>query len=361
MSVQKLFEPLSLTRGPGWKNRLALAPLTNQQSHADGRLSEEEFRWLTMRAQGGFALTMTCASHVQKVGQGFPGQLGSFGDEHLEGLTRLASAIRAAGSVSAVQLHHAGFRAPKDLVGEPVGPSDDAESGARGLSVAEVEQLRDDFIAGALRAQQAGFDGVEVHGAHGYVLCSFLSPTLNRRDDIYGGSLENRARLLIEVVDGIRAACRPDFQVGVRLSPERYGMELAEVRDVAQQIFDGGKIDYLDMSLWDVRKAPNDEAFAGQSLTSVFTGLDRGSARLGVAGKIGSAETAAWCLEAGADFATIGRAAILAHDFPRRVAADPTYNQPDPPIAPAHLSAEGVGPAFMDYLRSWPGFVGEAA
>ena len=92
--MSDLFAPMTLAHGPAMKNRFMLAPLTNQQSHADGRLSDEEFHWLTMRAKGGFGLTMTCAAHVQAVGQGFAGQLGVFGDQHLEGLTRLASAIK---------------------------------------------------------------------------------------------------------------------------------------------------------------------------------------------------------------------------------------------------------------------------
>ena len=108
-----LFEPLSFTRGPDMKNRFMLAPLTNTQSHVDGRLSDEEFHWLTMRAKGGFGLTMTCAAHVQAVGQGFPGPLGIFSDDHLEGFTRLASAIKAQESIAVVQLHHAGMRPPE--------------------------------------------------------------------------------------------------------------------------------------------------------------------------------------------------------------------------------------------------------
>ena len=102
MSSSKMFEPLPLARGPAMKNRFMLAPMTNCQSHADGRLSDEEFHWLTMRAAGGFALTMTCAAHVQANGQGFPGQLGIFGDQHIEGLTRLATAIKAKGSIASV-------------------------------------------------------------------------------------------------------------------------------------------------------------------------------------------------------------------------------------------------------------------
>src|SRR5580704_8935962 len=174
ISMTGLFEPLTFARGPAMKNRFMLAPLTNLQSHPDGTLSDEEFHWLTMRAKGGFGLTMTCASYVQRRGQGFPGQLGIFSDEHLPGLTRLAAAIRAEGSVAIAQLHHAGMRSPKDLIGEtPLCPSDNAETGARALAPREVEQLTEDFIAAAVRSERAGFDGAELHGAHGYVLCQF--------------------------------------------------------------------------------------------------------------------------------------------------------------------------------------------
>jgi len=149
-ALPDLFEPLTLAHGPALKNRFALAPLTNLQSHPDGTLSDDEFTWLTYRAKGGFALTMTCAAHVQRIGQGFPGQLGVFGDEHLPGLTRLAATIKSFDSVAVAQLHHAGMRSPKDLIGEaPVCPSDNAEFGARALTLMEVEALRDDFIAAA--------------------------------------------------------------------------------------------------------------------------------------------------------------------------------------------------------------------
>ncbi|ABS64301.1 NADH:flavin oxidoreductase/NADH oxidase [Parvibaculum lavamentivorans DS-1] len=361
LTTEKLAEPLSLAHGPAMKNRFMLAPLTNTQSHPDGRLSDDEFRWLTMRAEGGFGLTMTCAAHVQAGGQGFPGQLGIWDDRHLEGLTRLAAAIKAQDSVSSVQLHHAGIRSPKDLVGDVVGPSDDKDTGGRALTTAEVEKLRDDFIAAAKRAEKAGFDGVEVHGAHGYILAQFLSPEFNRRDDIYGGSLENRARLVFEIVNGIRAACRPDFQLGIRLSPERFGLKLAEIRDVAAELLSDAKIDYLDMSLWDVKKEPVEEEFHGRSLMSLFTDLPRGPVRLGAAGKIMTAQDAAEVIEAGCDFAIIGRAAILRHDFPRRALADPAYVSPPLPVTEQHLRDEGLGSAFVTYMRGWKGFVAEEA
>ncbi len=357
--MTRLLDRLEFRHGPAMANRFMLAPLTNTQSHPDGRLSDDEYRWLTMRAEGGFGLTMTCAAHVQAGGQGFPGQLGIYSDAHLEGLTRLAAGIRRAGSLAAVQLHHAGLRSPKALVGTPVAPSADAETGARELTLAEIGQLVEDFVAAAVRAERAGFDGVELHGAHGYVLCSFLSPETNRRTDAYGGPLANRARILFEIVAGIRARCRGDFQVGVRLSPERFGLRTPEVAEVAQRLMREADIDYIDMSLWDVFKAPMDESLQGRSLWSIFDSLERGAVRLGVAGKIMSAADAARCLEAGADFVTIGRAAILRHDFPRRAAADPAYVSPDLPVPAGHLAAEGLGPAFVDYMRSWKGFVAD--
>ncbi|WP_397394977.1 NADH:flavin oxidoreductase [Phenylobacterium sp.] len=353
-----LFAPMSFIRGPAMKNRLMLAPLTNLQSHPDGTLSHDEHRWLTLRAQGGFGLTMTAAAHVQRIGQGFPGQVGIFSDIHIPGLARLAEDIRKAGSLAVVQLHHAGMRSPAGLIGEaPVCPSEDTDTGSRALTLDEVHSLRDDFIAAAVRADKAGFDGVEIHGAHGYILCQFLSAETNRRTDAYGGSPENRARLILEILDGVRAACRPDFNLGLRLSPERFGLSLMEVRDLAGRLFSEAKIDYLDMSLWDCFKEPVEEAHRGRTLMSYFTDLPRGDVRLGVAGKIMSAADARAMLDAGADFVLLGRAAILHHDWPQKARANPDFRPVSLPVTRAHLEAEGLGPAFVTYMATWAGFV----
>jgi len=358
VSVASLFQPLSFARGPEMKNRLMLAPLTNLQSHPDGRLSDDEFRWLTMRAQGGFGATMTCAAHVQEVGLGFPGQLGAWSDDHLEGLTRLAAGIKAAGSLALVQLHHAGMRAfVAGISGPPVCPSDDAETGARALTGAEVEQLVEAFVTAAERAEKAGFDGVEIHGAHGYILCQFLSSDINHRDDRWGGSLENRARIIREIIAGIRARCGADFNLGLRLSPERFGMQLGEIRQLAGELMAEGGLDYLDMSLWDCRKRPEDEAFKDRDLTGWFTDLPRGKTRLGVAGKIMTPAQAASLIADGVDFVLLGRAAILHHDWPLKVAADAGFTPVPLPVTRQHLADEGLGEAFLNYMSTWKGFV----
>ncbi len=352
------FDAVTFTRGPAMSNRLMLAPLTNQQSHADGTLSDEEHHWLTLRAQGGFGLTMTCAAHVQAVGQGFAGQLGIFGDQHLAGLTRLATDLVATGTVAYVQLHHAGNRAPAALVGtDPVCPSDDPDTGARALTTAETEQVVADFVAAAGRAQRAGFHGVELHGAHGYLICQFLSADLNRRTDRYGGSLDNRSRLLFEIVDGIRAECGDDLAVAVRLSPERFGMQIDEVCEVYGRLVDCGKVDLIDMSLWDVDRRAGDDAHHDRTLTEVFSELPRGTVRLGVAGKIHDPSDVQRVLDHDVDVAVLGRVAILHHDYPRHL-GEPGFVPRRPPVDRGVLAAEGLSPAFIEYMAgNFTGFV----
>ena len=355
-----LNQPLQFKSGHSMKNRFMLAPLTNSQSHADGRLSEEEFHWLTMRAKGQFGLTMTCAAHVQEIGQGFPGQLGIFGEQHLAGHERLAQAIKAEGSIAVLQLHHAGMRAPADLIGEaPVCASAHAETGARAMTIEEVRQLRDDFIASAVRSQQAGYDGVEIHGAHGYVVCQILSSETNQREDEYGGSLANRQRLLIEIAAGIRSQCGSDFLLGVRLSPERFGMQLQEALDTCQLLIDQDLTDFLDISLWDSFKLPVEEDCQHQSLLAHFAQLDLQDVKLTVAGKIRTAQECASVMAADVDFVTIGRAAILHHDFPLKVLEDPAFEPVPTPVSREHLQAEGLSPVFINYMNSWKGFVAQ--
>ena len=358
--MTQLFEPLSFARGPVMKNRFMLAPLTNLQSHENGVLSDEEFRWLTMRAEGGFGMIMTCAAHVQAIGQGFPGQLGVFSDEHLEELKRLAAAIKSHKSIAIAQLHHAGMRSPAELIGEaPVCPSDHAKTGARALTTKEVEQLIKDFVDAAVRCEKAGFDGVEIHGAHGYIIGQFLSADINHRNDKYGGTLENRSRMLFKIIDGVRDNCGEDFILGLRLSPERFGMQLGEVITLAQRLMDEATIDFLDMSLWDVFKEPEEEEFKGQSLMSFFTELDRGQVKLGVAGKISTPQEAKQVLAHGIDWVILGRAGILHHDFPKRCKSDPAFTSSTLPVTRKYLGKEGLSDKFVDYMAGWSGFVAE--
>jgi len=360
MDNDDVFRPVEFPHGPSMPNRLMLAPLTNQQSHADGTLSDDEHRWLTMRALGGFGMTMTCAASVQAIGVGFAGQLGVHDDVHIPGLTRLACDIKMAGSLAIVQLHHAGNRSPREIIGtDPVCPSDDPETGARAMSNDEVYEMIGAFVAAARRAQSAGFGGVELHGAHGYLLCQFLSSELNRRADEFGGPLDNRARPLFSIIDGVRRECGNDFHVAVRLSPERFGMRLDEIREVYRRLVAEGQVDMIDMSLWDCAKNAAEEAHAGRRLIDIFAEIERGPVRLAVAGKLYSAAAVRSALESGADIAVVGRAAITNHDFPRRMRDDANFAMRSLPVAAQTLRDEGLSDTFVGYMRNWKGFVAD--
>ena len=357
--MTSLFDSVSFAHGPAMQNRFMLAPLTNTQSNEDGTVSAEERHWLTMRAEGGFGLTMTAASHVQKAGQGFPGQMGIFGDGHVPSQKETSHAIKQHHSLAIIQLHHAGNRSPQELVGTPVCPSDDPRKGARALTNDEVHALIEDFVAAAVRAEKAGYDGAEIHGAHGYIVAQFLSPEINQRTDEFGGSLENRSRVLFRIIEGIRERTGKDFNLSVRLSPERFGMRTAEIVEVYERLVDGAKVDFIDMSLWDSTKMCDDEGFTDRHLIDVFANIERGGVRLAVAGKLYSAADCRFVLDHGADMVVIGRGAILHHDFPRLCAQDQDFKVRDLPASRSVLQAEGLSDRFIDYMGNWPGFVGD--
>jgi 2,4-dienoyl-CoA reductase-like NADH-dependent reductase (Old Yellow Enzyme family) len=223
-----------------------------------------------------------------------------------------------------------------------------------------VEQLIADFITAAVRAERAGFHGVELHGAHGYLLAQFLDGENNQRTDQFGGSFANRCRVLLTIIDGVRARTGPGFQLGLRLSPERFGITMPESLTLATQVLAEGKLDYLDMSLWDCFKPPQDPAYADRPLIDHFAALPRGATRLGVAGKIMDAATAQRCLAHGADFVLIGRGAMLNHDFAALALADPAFRCVERPVTRAWLEKEGLGPAFIGYVAStWKNFVSD--
>jgi 2,4-dienoyl-CoA reductase-like NADH-dependent reductase (Old Yellow Enzyme family) len=342
-------DPLDFSHGPAWRNRLALAPLTNRQSHPDGVLSDDEIAWLTARADGGFGLVMTAAAYVAPAGHVWRGQLGVASDEHLPELRRLAKNLRAAGAVSSVQLHHGGRRAEREITGMAAQcPWDDPDHDAVAMTGDDIEATVGDFVAAAVRAERAGFDGVELHGAHGYLLGQFMDSTRNHRTDAYGGSLDNRFRIVQDVMEGVRAATSGDFQLGLRLSPEGFGIPLQDGREYARRALETGLLDYLELSLWDVFMRPRK---GGDGLLiDHFVDLPRGSTRLGVAGKVLSTVDAQWCLDKGADFVSVGKGAIVHHDFAARALADAAFTARPLPVSVEVLQQESVGPAFIEYL-----------
>jgi 2,4-dienoyl-CoA reductase-like NADH-dependent reductase (Old Yellow Enzyme family) len=354
--MTSLFDSLQFPSKLTARNRVVLAPLTNLQSHADGSLSDEELTWLVRRARGGFGVIMTCAAHVSADGQGWAGELGVFDDRLLPGLTRLASALHGQGSCNFVQIFHGGVRADAKVSGLPT-LSASAFEGARAATEHDIARLIADFGNAAQRVEKAGFDGVEIHGAHGYLLTQFLSNTQNQRTDQWGGSLENRARLLLSVFDRVRQQTSTRFTVGVRLSPEDFGnakgLDLDESLQVARWLAERGA-DFLHLSLWDAQRntSKRPEAHA----LELFRAAAGPKVVLLAAGKIWTRSEAEHLLGLGADAVALGRSAILNPEWPM-AAAVAGFEPRRPPVTIEQLRELDLGPRFAEYLRRWQGFV----
>jgi 2,4-dienoyl-CoA reductase-like NADH-dependent reductase (Old Yellow Enzyme family) len=355
-----LLSPLRFRNGRTAPNRLWVAPMTNKSSHADGTLSDDELGFLAARARGGFGTIETCASHVSPEGQGWEGELGMFDDAHLAGWRRLAEAVHEGGSLLIGQAFHGGaraLRAPGRAEPWSCSASMPDEPVVREASPDLIERTIRAFADAARRLESAGVDGVELHGAHGYLLCQFLSSVLNRRADEWGGSLENRARLIRRTLRASRAAVGPGFILGVRLSPESApgvpGLDLDESIRVAQWLCEDGA-DFIHISLWHAER--NTAKRPDEHPTRLFREALPAEVTLVSAGGIWTAEEAAAQLDLGADAVALGRAAIANPDWPRRV-AESGHAPARPPLTADELRARALGPAFLDYMRRWEGFV----
>lgn len=351
------FSPLTFRRGRGMPNRFMLAPLTNKLSAPDGTVQDGDVALLERRARGGFGGIVTGESGVEERGRGFATEIGTHDDAHIPGLTRLASVIKSAGALATVQLNHAGMRG--FLAHDRVSASDDAATGARALRDDEIPGHIESWARAAARCEAAGFDGVQLHAAHGYLVAQFLSPTLNRRVDDWGGSPEKRARLLFEIIEAVRAATGPDFQLSVRLSPERYGQDIFEITAVVERLIDERRVDAIDMSLWDAGKHPDDERVERVAIMRHFLRIPRGDVRMGVAGRIRTGAAVRAACEEGADYLAIGKAGILYPDFPQMVRAEPDIVPGWLPVTGDYLRRQAVGEAFIEYLTTWRGFIAD--
>ena len=199
-----------------------------------------------------------------------------------------------------------------------------------------------------------------MHGAHGYILCEFLSPETNRRDDRYGGSLENRARIVFDIIDGVRARTRPDFQLGLRLSPERFGLVFAEQRRWPSRMLTCGDLDYLDMSLWDCFKPPVGRRVRRPAADRlVRRAAARATTRLGAAGKLMSGDDCAACSTPAPTSPSSAAPPCCTTTIRKLFAADPDFQPIALPVTRAYLRAEGLSPTFIEYMNNWKGFVAQ--
>jgi 2,4-dienoyl-CoA reductase-like NADH-dependent reductase (Old Yellow Enzyme family) len=364
-AAHRLEEPLAFRNGVRARNRAWLAPMTNQQSHADGSLSDAEHDWLAMRSRAGFGVVETCAAHVAKDGQGWPGELGIFDDSLMPGLKRLAHTLNGDGALSIAQIFHGGVRAPSSLTGaRPWSASEFTDPAPsfevpRAATEEDITTVIDRFRAAAVRACEAGYTGVELHGAHGYLLCQFLSRTMNVRTDGWGGSLENRARLIREATRAVRKAMPDRFLVGVRLSPEDMGnakgLDLDESVTVAKWLCEDG-IDFLHLSLWDAKK--NTRKRPEEHAVPLFRAVVPQDVVLVGAGSVWTHADAAALFDKGVDAVAVARSAI-ANPTWAIDAANPSWEPRRPPLTIAELKERGLSEPFANYMRNWKGFVAD--
>jgi len=262
-----LFRPLRI-RGVTLRNRLAVSPMCQYSCEAgDGLATEWHHHHLATRAVGGAGLVFTEAAAVTPEGRIAPQDLGVWSDAHGAALKPIAAFVRAQGAAAGIQLAHAGRKAstvrpwegPRALADDeggwvPLAPSavpfSDASRAPKAMSAAEIAATVRAFAGAAERAHRAEFDVIEVHAAHGYLIHEFLSPLANHRTDHYGGSFENRARLLLEIVDAIRAVWPERKPLFVRLSATDWvpgGWDLHESVRVSAELARHG-VDLIDCS-----------------------------------------------------------------------------------------------------------------
>ena len=215
-----LFEKIHFSAATA-RNRIVMAPVVTNFATSDNEVTEKQITYYAERARGGVGTLIVEASAVQSGARAFERQVGIYADRQVRGLTRLARAIREEGAVALIQLHHAGPKVNTEIGLESVSVSPVAiREGVppRPLSTEELVQARRDFVDAAHRARDAGFEGIELHAAHFYLLSSSISPFTNNRQDVYGGSLDNRARLTREIIENIKSEIGSDFAVWVRIN-----------------------------------------------------------------------------------------------------------------------------------------------
>ena len=230
------------------KNRFVLPPMVCFSFGGDdGFVAEENLGHYDKLSKGGSGLIIVEATCVNKKGRLSKDQFGIWDDKYIDGLSKIVDICHKNDSKVFIQLHHAGLRTSKSINEDTISSSDydNGKVRARALTKGEIHSIQEDFINAAIRAEKAGFDGIELHGAHSYLLTQFFSSKVNKRSDEYGGSLENRMRIATELMEKIKKKVSPAFLVGMRMGCNEN--DLATSIEMAKAFEDMG-VDYLHVS-----------------------------------------------------------------------------------------------------------------
>jgi 2,4-dienoyl-CoA reductase-like NADH-dependent reductase (Old Yellow Enzyme family) len=355
--MNNLFSPLRLNAKFEVKNRLAVAPMTTTQSNEDGKISPEESAWLERLAKDGYGLIISCAAAISRNSVAFPNQLSLESDKLLTPLKDLSTNLKKYDSINLIQLCHAGSRA---IIAPPVSASSYTMPQIPGfvppkeLSIHEITTIISDFASACERVSKAGFDGIEFHGANGYLFTQFTSKMTNLRNDCYGGSLENRARFSREVVQACRKAVPKDFIIGFRMSFENAGFETGLDIDENIQIVnwlseDGINYVHTSQIYYDSKSVKYPDKVALQYIKSK---INKTLPLIGVGG-VTSLNSAKKAMDYGADIVAIGRAAIGNRDLPTIFSEGKELRYQNP-FSELHLKELGISQDFISYLRKIP-------
>ncbi|MBA1336154.1 MAG: 2,4-dienoyl-CoA reductase [NADPH] [Firmicutes bacterium] len=240
MYNKKMLSPISIGKVE-IKNRLVSSPTTANYASPDGIVTEQLLKFYDQKAASGVGLVIVEGSYISQEGKGYVYQIGIDRDETIAGLSSLADTIKKHGCKVFMQIQHCGRRSKIKLTGlQPIGasavPYNSEADVPREMTNDEIEETIKKFAEAAKRAQSAGFDGIDIHSAHGYLPANFLSPLSNFRTDKWGGSIENRSRFLVEVVKAIKSAVGKDFPVTIKISVDEYQMNGLTLNDSAQLV-----------------------------------------------------------------------------------------------------------------------------
>jgi len=325
-SFQSMFKPFVFANGVRLSNRIVMAPMTHSSSNADGTVSEAELRYYARRA-GNAGMVITGSAAVAPNG-GFPGSAAADRDELIPGLSALAAAIQGKGAKAVLQIAHGGRKCPPfipDIVSASPVPEREGAVVPRELAEEEIRAIVRAFGEATRRAIQAGFDGVEIHGANGFLIQQFFSPHANRRNDKWGGSLENRMAFPLDVIREVKrvAALHADkpFVIGYRLTPEETltpGITLADTLELVEAIA-AERLDYLHVSQNDFWSVPNGES-GGRTYVEIIQERAGGQIPVIGAGSIRAAEEAVRALQSGIPLIALGRELVMEPDWLEKIA-----------------------------------------
>ncbi len=250
----KLFEPIKI-QNVEFRNRIIMPSMETCFGMENGEVSERLIAYYRERAKGGAGWIIVENTYVDRSGRSRKYQLGVDQDEKIPGLKKLVDAVHAYGAKISLQICHTGRQTKSQWGGvQPIAPSPIPctlnDEKPRSIEIKEIAGIIEWFGKAAFRAKEAGFDGVEIHGAHGYLIHQFLSPLSNRRTDSYGGTLANRMRMALEVLDEVRKRVGREFLVGYRMSASDYmegGLRIEETLEVGRRL-EGKGLDVLHVS-----------------------------------------------------------------------------------------------------------------